>query len=749
MFYHRVNDYLVGKTIGKGNFGKVKLAKHIPTNEIVAMKIINKQKQFLTEKTKTHLFREMEILRQLNHPNLIEVYEIFEDAENWYIIMEYIEGGELLDFLSQKKRLKESLTRKFFAQIVSGISYCHSKNIVHRDLKLENLLLTKDHQIKIIDFGLSNFSKRDELLNTFCGSASYAAPEVLQGKEYDGLKSDVWSLAVLLYALLVGKFPFGNKNIKALVRKIKAKKASFPKYLSKSVKDLITKMLTIDPKSRYSINQVKNHEWFQLDETIPELLEEKPKYPGDMINPLVVIKMVSLGFNYQSVLKDLQSNKYSQHMGTYLIIRKQAMEGRFEEYQEFNLYDIVTLESYLSQQDDNDSNQNNSKNDKNSKGNNTIRSSSSKSSNSHNNSTNSSSSSSSNSSSNGNSDTDNMLKYPLPKGISFKKQLPDGKKKMTLLGRKIDQSLNDFSCGVLKVNKLLEKHVSPQCNKIKNDINKNENQKIKEKKRCKRKKKNKSKNDKNLSRTKDKTLLRSKEKTQDQYKNEVKKAKVRKNKVGTKLDGQEAVNDKGKIETNQRKKRNNKDNKMNNLKNIKKRKRKKTRTKKVKKTKEGHGKGTNFNRVKDKGKRNKIDSQNKKKSSKQKKNTTKKKVTNVHQNKKKKRNVVKPKRKNKKELKNGKSFTKTSFITEKSSKTLLKYSKKILKKNNIFFNQKSKFVLDCGTKDKNEDLIIKFQIEITKLDNLKSFRTITFKSISSSNHEFQQYYTLIVNQFKP
>ncbi|KAJ3439303.1 map/microtubule affinity-regulating kinase [Anaeramoeba flamelloides] len=243
--------------------------------------------------------REMKILQQLNHPNLILLYEIFENEQNWYLVMEYVEGGELFDF------------------VVKRIAYCHSNDIVHRDLKLENLLLTSDFKIKIIDFGLSNFTKGNVLLNTFCGSASYAAPEVLQAKEYDGLKTDVWSLGVLLYVLLVGHFPYETRNIRALVAKKISKTINYPKFISESAKDLISKMLFIDPKLRYSINQVKKHEWFKQDIVTKQLLDATSFYSGELINPLIVIKMTPLGSNYKDLLKDLQSKHFSQHMATF------------------------------------------------------------------------------------------------------------------------------------------------------------------------------------------------------------------------------------------------------------------------------------------------------------------------------------------------------------------------------------------------------------------------------------------------
>ncbi|KAJ6247818.1 protein kinase [Anaeramoeba flamelloides] len=651
MFTNRVNDYLLGQVIGKGNFGKVRLAKHIPTKEIVAMKIIYKKQNFLTEKTRSHLFREMKILQQLNHPNLIELYEIFEDDDNWYIVMEYIRGGELFDYVIKEKKVQESIARKFFAQIVSGISYCHSKNIVHRDLKLENLLLTNDQQIKIIDFGLSNFSKRDELLNTFCGSASYAAPEVIQGMDYDGLKSDVWSLGVLLFVLLVGKFPFGNQNIKILLLKIKAKRYYFPNYLSDSVINLIKNMLIIDPKRRYSISQVMEHDWFQLDEKVPQLFEAKSKYSGELINPLIVIKMVSLGFKYDQVLKDLQSKKYSPHMATYLMIRKQAMEGRFEKFRDSDLYDNLSFTSNLLDEENGWTikNVNVTKNKNSNKNKNTNK----------------------NKNQNEIQNSFNEINYPLPKETSLKKSFSRRKRKFSLFGKKKAFDLNNFDCGISKSSEIIENEIH---------INENEKSKIK------------------------RSILRRKSKSKKKTKSAEIKDKIK--------SGDEKCDEDESIGEN-----------INNNNNSNGKKRKKIISYKKNK------KQTSFLMV--------VDEKSSKKVSKMKKmqfldNNNNSDVDN---------------NKEEEESKTIKDHLNPSLITKKSSKALLKISKKILKKNNISFRPKNKFVLDCGIKQILENETIDFQIEIAQLDTLPNFRKMKFRQISASFETFQNYYKLIVNQF--
>ncbi|TDH04577.1 hypothetical protein EPR50_G00134200 [Perca flavescens] len=208
-----IGNYRLLKTIGKGNFAKVKLARHILTGKEVAIKIIDKTQLNPTSLQK--LFREVRIMKGLNHPNIVQLFEVIETDKTLYLIMEYASGGEVFDYLVSHGRMKEVEARAKFRQIVSAVHYCHTKNIVHRDLKAENLLLDADANIKIADFGFSNEFTLGNKLDTFCGSPPYAAPELFQGKKYDGPEVDVWSLGVILYTLVSGSLPFDGQNLKA------------------------------------------------------------------------------------------------------------------------------------------------------------------------------------------------------------------------------------------------------------------------------------------------------------------------------------------------------------------------------------------------------------------------------------------------------------------------------------------------------------------------------------------------------
>lgn len=181
------------------------------------------------------------------------------------MIMEYVSGGELFDYIVKHGKLQEHQARRFFQQIISGVDYCHRHMIVHRDLKPENLLLDHNMHVKIADFGLSNMMLDGEFLRTSCGSPNYAAPEVISGKLYAGPEVDIWSCGVILYALLCGTLPFDDEHVPSLFRKIKSGIFPIPEYLNKQVVNLVCQMLQVDPLKRATIEEIKKHEWFQKE----------------------------------------------------------------------------------------------------------------------------------------------------------------------------------------------------------------------------------------------------------------------------------------------------------------------------------------------------------------------------------------------------------------------------------------------------------------------------------------------------
>ena len=257
---YEVGDYIIKKTLGQGTFGKVKLGIHKPTNEKVAIKILEKCK-IIEKDDEIRVKRELEMMPKFYHNNVILVTEIFSNRDNFYIVMEYCEGGELFNYIVKKRRLAEEEAAFFFYQIISGLEYIHSLGIVHRDLKPENLLLGKDHILKIIDFGLSNyFSKK--LLVTPCGSPCYASPEMVSGNKYNGFRIDIWSTGIILYAMLCGYLPFEDKDNEVLFKKILRCKLELPSHLSHSSKDLMLKILVTNPEKRITIPEIKRHPFY-------------------------------------------------------------------------------------------------------------------------------------------------------------------------------------------------------------------------------------------------------------------------------------------------------------------------------------------------------------------------------------------------------------------------------------------------------------------------------------------------------
>ncbi|XP_061543989.1 NUAK family SNF1-like kinase 2 [Phycodurus eques] len=246
------------ETLGKGTYGKVKKAKE-RSGRVVAIKSIRKDK-IKDEQDLVHIRREIEIMSSLCHPHIITIYEVFENKDKIVIVMEYASRGDLYDYICDRRHVSERESRHFFRQIVSAVHYCHQNGIVHRDLKLENILLDGNGNVKIADFGLSNLYHRDEYLQTFCGSPLYASPEIVNGRPYRGPEVDTWSLGVLLYTMVHGTMPFDGNNHKALVQQISTGNYRKPNKPSEAC-GLIRWMLMVNPDRRATIEEIAAHWW--------------------------------------------------------------------------------------------------------------------------------------------------------------------------------------------------------------------------------------------------------------------------------------------------------------------------------------------------------------------------------------------------------------------------------------------------------------------------------------------------------
>ncbi|ODQ49483.1 hypothetical protein PICMEDRAFT_57509 [Pichia membranifaciens NRRL Y-2026] len=286
--FHRkaIGDWEFTKTIGAGSMGKVKLARHRITHEICAIKVVTRaakvwQRQHLNDPPTSdphelaqrkkeyekevardkRTIREAALGKILYHPFICRLYEMYAMSNHYYMLFEYVSGGQMLDYIVAHGSLKESQARKFCRGIASALDYCHSNNIVHRDLKIENIMINNAGEIKIIDFGLSNMYSHDHLLKTYCGSLYFAAPELLSAHPYRGPEVDIWSFGVVLFVLVCGRVPFDDKSVSNLHEKIKKGHIDYPDHLSIECVDLLKKMLVVDVSRRASIHEVISHKW--------------------------------------------------------------------------------------------------------------------------------------------------------------------------------------------------------------------------------------------------------------------------------------------------------------------------------------------------------------------------------------------------------------------------------------------------------------------------------------------------------
>ncbi|XP_041099330.1 serine/threonine-protein kinase MARK2 isoform X1 [Polyodon spathula] len=264
-------------------------------------------------------------MKLLNHPNIVKLFEVIETEKTLYLVMEYASGGEVFDYLVAHGRMKEKEARAKFRQIVSAVQYCHQKNIVHRDLKAENLLLDADMNIKIADFGFSNEFILGSKLDTFCGSPPYAAPELFQGKKYDGPEVDVWSLGVILYTLVSGSLPFDGQNLKELRERVLRGKYRIPFYMSTDCENLLKKFLILNPGKRGSLEQIMRDRWMNVgheDEELKPYIEPMPDYK----DPKRTETMITMGYSQEEIQDSLVNQKYNEVMATYLLLAYKTPE---------------------------------------------------------------------------------------------------------------------------------------------------------------------------------------------------------------------------------------------------------------------------------------------------------------------------------------------------------------------------------------------------------------------------------------
>ncbi|CAD5213899.1 unnamed protein product [Bursaphelenchus okinawaensis] len=335
--------YKLEKTLGKGQTGLVKSGVHCISGRKVAVKIVNKEK--LNESVLQKVEREIAIMKLIEHPYVLHLYDVYENKKYLYLLLEHVSGGELFDYLVRKGRLTSKEARKFFRQIISALDFCHAHNICHRDLKPENLLLDERNNIKVADFGMASLQVEGSMLETSCGSPHYACPEVIRGEKYDGRKADVWSCGVILYALLVGALPFDDDNLRNLLEKVKKGVFHIPQFVPPDCQSLLRGMIEVDPNRRMSLAEVFKHPWVvgntrsepELELPMAQVVQTHVIPGEEHIDPDVFRHMNNLGCfkDKEKLVTELLSNKHNtEKMVYYLLLdrkrRRPAQEDETE-----------------------------------------------------------------------------------------------------------------------------------------------------------------------------------------------------------------------------------------------------------------------------------------------------------------------------------------------------------------------------------------------------------------------------------
>ncbi|KAJ6225944.1 protein kinase [Anaeramoeba flamelloides] len=361
-----------------GPYNIIKLAVHNVTGKKYAVKIMPKREFINKTDSLERARREIAVQKLVKHPNLIKLYEVFETKNYFFMVLEYVSGGELFDYIVKNVRIPSNEARKFFQQIIYAVEHLHFFSIAHRDLKPENLLLDNNSNIKIADFGMAKIIERKKLLKTSCGSPHYVSPELIKQKGYDGEKSDIWACGVILYALLCGCLPFDEQEYRMLLFVITRGKFKFPEFVQENERDLIKKMLTVDPKKRINIQEIKKHPWFTYNfplKYVPPLppikdysQEYKSSIPFNQIDQKILLKIKELGFtDVDQILESLTSTEQNIMKIFYSLLKKQELEtkrGKID--MEYEDEQIIEKKIKINEEDNeaNEYNNNNSSNKK-------------------------------------------------------------------------------------------------------------------------------------------------------------------------------------------------------------------------------------------------------------------------------------------------------------------------------------------------------------------------------------------------
>ncbi|KAJ0392846.1 hypothetical protein P43SY_000585 [Pythium insidiosum] len=324
-----IGEYVLGETIGKGTFGKVKIGLHLVTGEKVAVKILEKRR-IVEPADVERVAREIKILKRNRHVNVIQLYEVIDAPERIFLIMEHADSGEMFEYIVARHRIREPEAVQLFQQIVDGLDYLHAHEVTHRDLKPENLLLQSSAAtptgllVKIVDFGLSNTHDGGRLLRTACGSPCYAAPEMIQGKLYFGPLADVWSLGVVLFAMVCGYLPFEDSNTNLLYKKILSADYRLPPFLSHTVQDLIHRILETNPEKRFTIEMIRQHPWIAHSRA-PPLPRALVTREDPSLRELILTQLEALGLDRDDVLAAISEDTHNALTASYYLLFNKLM----------------------------------------------------------------------------------------------------------------------------------------------------------------------------------------------------------------------------------------------------------------------------------------------------------------------------------------------------------------------------------------------------------------------------------------
>jgi serine/threonine protein kinase len=338
-----IPSYRLQEFIGKGATSFVFKGINDLTNLPVAIKSVSKS-QLTSRQKRTQMTREISFLKLLHHPLVAEFYETIEDEKNIYIIMEFLENGSLTDLIKKKGNIPENIAQKYFAEIFASIEYLHDEiRISHRDLKPQNIMLDRNNNIRLIDFGLSNqFGRKKDTFKTKCGTPCCCAPEILLGKPYT--KSvDFWSLGIILYQMLTGVFPFQGKSIEEIIQN-QSKKIFFPSYLSQNAISLLKGLLSYDPNERFSIHDIKKHIWFSNND-YSLICETFKQFKNTGIQHEIINKLNEQNIDTNLMILALKENFFSTRTCCYKqLARELEIKKMFEAKQKMESRSQPTLQ---------------------------------------------------------------------------------------------------------------------------------------------------------------------------------------------------------------------------------------------------------------------------------------------------------------------------------------------------------------------------------------------------------------------